>query len=278
MELVVPTFMIQFILKDLLILQFQLWIVSYNLFNFFIPFVEDKIRNCYLCGECGFACSSLVELRDHLVRKTAWSNSSLVGCRISCLLDNKEWHEGLVTQYHKSGKHSVEFRAIGEKRWLSMSKMAFYIIERNMEQSIEYKENEESASCRSGVPIDHSETESWSYFEDISIEFAFAQSVLFKVYGGVVQETGHKTKGHTSLTDRDRYLFLNFSLIVSCLDREIAKTMKGSLLYGELLARGVNKVMSLFMNLKLIRHLDLTIYMQHHVQFYMILEWALEKF
>lgn len=40
--------------------------------------------------------------------------------------------------------------------------------------------------------------------DEISKEFAFAQSVLFKIYGGAVQETGHKTKGHSCLTERDR--------------------------------------------------------------------------
>ena len=40
--------------------------------------------------------------------------------------------------------------------------------------------------------------------EDISLDFSFAQSVLFKIFGGVIQETGHKTRGHVSLTDQDR--------------------------------------------------------------------------
>ena len=35
----------------------------------------------------------------------------------------------------------------------------------------------------------------WMYCDDISLDYAFAQSVLFKVYGSTVQETGHKTKG-----------------------------------------------------------------------------------
>lgn len=69
-------------------------------------------------------------LQYHLKKKSAWSNSSLVGCRISCLVDYKEWHEGVVTQFHKSGKHFVEFRAVNEKRWLTMKKIAFYIVER----------------------------------------------------------------------------------------------------------------------------------------------------
>lgn len=33
------------------------------------------------------------------------------------------------------------------------------------------------------------------YCDDISLDYAFAQSVLFKIYGKTVQETGHKTKG-----------------------------------------------------------------------------------
>jgi hypothetical protein len=64
--------------------------------------------------------------------------------------------------------------------------------------------------------------------EDISLEYAFAQSVLFKIYGNALQETGHLTKGHVSLTESDR---MN------------AASMKSSLLYGELLPRGANKAM-----------------------------------
>jgi hypothetical protein len=83
----------------------------------------------------------------HLQRKTAWSNQSLLGCRISCLIDSKEWHEGIVTHFHRSGKHNVEFRAIGEKRWLNMAKMAFHILEQpapdSSPTSNEYKENDD---------------------------------------------------------------------------------------------------------------------------------------
>ena len=63
---------------------------------------------------------------------------------------------------------------------------------------------------------------------DISQHYAFAQSVLFKIYGSSVQETGHKTKGHISLTSEDK---------------DIVKSARGSLLYGELLPRGVNKAL-----------------------------------
>ena len=74
---------------------------------------EEQKRSHYICNECSYSSPSLQELQLHLKRKTAWSNISLVGCRISCLIDSKEWHEGIVTQYHRSGKHFVEFRIIG---------------------------------------------------------------------------------------------------------------------------------------------------------------------
>ena len=52
----------------------------------------------FMCNECGLGFGSVPELQLHMARKTAWSNQGLVGCRVSCLVDNREWHEGLVTQ------------------------------------------------------------------------------------------------------------------------------------------------------------------------------------
>jgi hypothetical protein len=80
------------------------------------------------------------------MRKTAWSNLSLVGCRINCLVDYKEWHEGTVMQFHKSGKHHVDFRMANEKRWLCMSRIAFYILERPEEEDVEFKDGDEGCS------------------------------------------------------------------------------------------------------------------------------------
>lgn len=45
----------------------------------------------YVCNECGFVCADLRDLRFHIQRKTAWSNRSLIGCRVSVLLDNRDW-------------------------------------------------------------------------------------------------------------------------------------------------------------------------------------------
>jgi hypothetical protein len=78
-----------------------------------------------------------------------------VGCRINVLVDFKEWHEGLVLQFHKSGKHYVEFRQVGEKRWLIMKKIAFYILERpqiySKEDESEYKDD---SDCEGLAPVE----------------------------------------------------------------------------------------------------------------------------
>lgn len=119
------------------------------------------------------------------------------------MVDCKEWHEGLITHYHRSGKHCVEFRAVSEKRWFHMLKLAFYIIDPQVgdhHENNEFKDDE----CEGAEYTLHN-SDRWTYYEDISFDYAFTQSVLFKVYGGVVQETGHKTRGHVSLTEYDRY-------------------------------------------------------------------------
>eukprot|EP00903_Cladosiphon_okamuranus_P012104 g11358.t1 len=176
----------------------------------------------FLCYECGLGFRSVKELQLHMVRKTAWSNQGLIGCRVSCLVDNREWHEGLVTQYHKSGKHCVEYRRSGEKRWVNMLKTAFYIVERAQPSGGEVKEMEPDPT-EGLAPV-----EKWHFQEDVTPEFCVSLSLLHRAYGCRVQETGHKTVGHTCVTDRDKVA---------------AREVKGSLLYGELLPRGVNKAM-----------------------------------
>merc|ERR1711871_1479579 len=112
-------------------------------------------------------------------------------------------HEGLVTQYHKSGKHYVEFRTMFEKRWIQMNKAAFYIIERGSNSpplhainnsTDEYKEGS------TGNEYNKALSDDFIFQEELTIDYAFAQSVLYKIYGTGVQETGHKTRGHTCLT------------------------------------------------------------------------------
>mmetsp|Transcript_27726 Transcript_27726/g.85707 ORF Transcript_27726/g.85707 Transcript_27726/m.85707 type:complete len:377 (+) Transcript_27726:232-1362(+) len=184
-------------------------------------------RATWVCHEDGLEFPDVDELQKHLKSKTAWSNTSLVGCRVSVLLENREWSEGLVTQYHRSsGKHCVEFRHSGARRWLMMLRTAFYIVDRGSAGNEETKEPE--GLVARGPP------EPWTYAEDLSRQFARAQSVLHDCYGGRTQETGHKTLGHVCVTDDDK--------------RRASET-RGSLLYGELLPRGVNKALDP-------RHLD----------------------
>jgi hypothetical protein len=58
--------------------------------------------------------------------------------------------------------------------------------------------------------------------------------MIHRLYGNKIQETGHRTEGHMCVTEEDRHL---------------ARHNKGSLLYGELLPRGVNRALDS-------RHLD----------------------
>lgn len=118
---------------------------------------------------------------------------------------------------------------VNEKRWLVMKKIAFYIVERPSTQvndGSEFKDSTDGSVIDGLAPIE----ESWVFCEDISVDYAFAQSVLYKIYGNSLQETGHLTRGHVCLTDSDRLA---------------AQQAKSSLLYGELLSRGANKAMGI---------------------------------
>ncbi|CAN0194229.1 unnamed protein product, partial [Hapterophycus canaliculatus] len=136
-----------------------------------------------------------------------------------------------------SGKHCVEYRRSGEKRWVNMLKTAFYIVERVQPSGGEVKEMEPDPteglapievtwrSSSSSSPSSSSSSSSsserrhtprarktkqnktkqkWHYQEDISQEFCVALSLLHRAYGCRIQETGHKTVGHTCVTDRDK--------------------------------------------------------------------------
>ena len=138
-------------------------------------------------------------------RKTAWSNKSLVGCRVSVLLDNRDWQDGFVTQYHKSGKHCVEFKPTQQKRWLNMLKTAFYIVERPTSQQGESKDAGDGGGGLDSMlaPLDD---KPWVFSEEMTTDYVRAQSIVHRVYGNKIQETGHRTAGHLCLTEDDRDL------------------------------------------------------------------------
>ena len=61
-------------------------------------------------------------------------------------MEFKEWQEGYVIQYHRTGKHLIQFRVSGENKWILMKKAVFYILERPIllqnREDPEYKEGE----------------------------------------------------------------------------------------------------------------------------------------
>jgi hypothetical protein len=221
------------------------------------------------CHECGVVFTELEELQLHLKRKTAWSNKSLVGCRISCLVDNREWHDGLVLEFSPiTGKHRVSLEHLGEARWLQMLRMAFFIVQRpppprpaapELSESKELEaDNVARGRAWEGPPL--APLEPWTFEEDISLEYARAQAVVHRAYGGRIQETGHKTQGHLCVTEEDKVrppltthlhtargrpvrVLMRVCMCGCVVSQALAKDVKSSLLYGELLPRGINKAM-----------------------------------
>lgn len=173
----------------------------------------DPAAPLYPCHECGRIYKDLNELQLHLKRKTAWSNRSLVGCRISCLVDNREWQEGLVLEFSSmTGKHRVSLEHMAEVRWMHMLRTAFFIVQRSPPpprcpadvtlQGGETKEVE--AADPKGLDPCLAPIEPWTYAEDISVDYARAQAYMHRAYGSKIQETGHKTQGHLCVTDNDK--------------------------------------------------------------------------
>lgn len=197
--------------------------------DYYLMLMEGGGSASFPCHECGLFFEELGELRLHLQSKTAWSNLSLVGCRVSCLMDSKEWQEGLVVEYlEATGKHRVVFEHMGQSRWISMLRSAFFIVRRRppLPSSAESKDPFPSPSphnLSSSLP-----PSTWTYTEDLSLDYARAQAIMHEAYGYKIQETGHKTQGHLCVTDSDRAL---------------AEDAHSSLLYGELLPRGINKAL-----------------------------------
>jgi hypothetical protein len=198
-----------------------------------VPKLDTRtLRTHYICNECGQAFIVLRDLQQHLQRKTSWSNQSLLRARINCFIDGKSWQEAVVTSF-RGGKHHVHCYLLGEKRWMDMTKSLFYVIYQPSDLGPALSApggagtGEVKASDDDGGGLSQQDNE-WLYIDNVSLDYAFTQSVLFKVYGSTIQETGYRTRGHTSLTEADR---------------KQAAANKGSFLYGEFLPRGVDKAL-----------------------------------
>lgn len=144
-----------------------------------VPKLDERtLRTHYICNECGEAFMVLQDLQQHIQRKTAWSNKSLVRARLNVFVDGRSWQEGIVTSFRR-GKHHVHFYLLGEKRWLVMAKTLFYIIYQPSDGQLSTRGVGEVKQDDGGASID--DDDEWLYIEDISLDYAFTQSVLFKV-------------------------------------------------------------------------------------------------
>jgi hypothetical protein len=69
---------------------------------------SSSLDDCssFVCNECGLVTTTVSELQLHMVRKTAWSNAGLIGCRVSCLIDSREWQEAIVVAFQRCSSSS----------------------------------------------------------------------------------------------------------------------------------------------------------------------------
>ena len=169
----------------------------------------------FSCIECGLPFLNMQALRAHAQCKTVWTDRGLLGCRISVMWAHNHWYEGTVTQFDMlSGKHCVLYDD-GEEKWYQMSCKTFNIVSRDnaLQETKAELELEEKSSADEGRLTD---------------EYLAAQSLVYLAFGNSAQQVGYRTDGHMCVTDADRFL---------------ADESGSSLLYGEVLPRGVHKML-----------------------------------
>lgn len=178
---------------------------------------DEKLQQAadsYSCIECGLRFADLKTLQKHISHKTIWTDRSLLGCRISVMWAHNKWYDGTVTQYDLvTSKHCVLYDD-NEEKWYQMASKTFYIISRDkaLKESKTELELEEKSI----------------YDEPLSDEYLIAQSLVHSAFGNSAQQVGYRTDGHLCITEQDRIL---------------ANDSGSSLLYGEVLPRGVNKML-----------------------------------
>ena len=196
---------------------------------------------CLLCLQfllLGF--SNIKSLQTHIQNKTVWTNYSLLGCRVSVMWAHNQWYEGTVTQYDTVyGRHCVVYDD-GEKKWYHMANKTFYIVldtdSRGEDSSARGASDGAPRGTRKGkVPNspafdeNMSDVESKHYYDEpLSKNYVLAQSIVHMCFGNSTQQVGYRTDGHLCITDQDRM---------------VAHDTGASLLYGEVLPRGCNKIL-----------------------------------
>jgi len=193
---------------------------------------HSRSRGTLVCVECGMRFSNIKSLQQHIQNKTVWTNRSLLGCRVSVMWAHNQWYEGTVTQYDVvHGRHCVVYDD-GEQKWYHMANKTFYVVSQKEEHSDSGSSSsgDENSSSNSATkkPENETELEFKQYEEPLSKEYLLAQSVVHACFGNATQQVGYRTDGHLCVTEQDRI---------------IAHDTGSSLLYGEVLPRGCNKIL-----------------------------------
>lgn len=201
---------------------------------------HSRSRGTLVCVECGMRFVNIQSLQKHIENKTVWTNRSLLGCRVSVMWAHNQWYEGTVTQYDVVHRRHCVVYDDGEQKWYHMSNKTFYVVSTEKEEDVDYVgggDEEHSGSSGGGARKGPSSKESktkeneldFKQFEEpLSQEYLLAQSIVHACFGNSTQQVGYRTDGHLCVTEQDRI---------------IAHDTGSSLLYGEVLPRGCNKLL-----------------------------------
>lgn len=85
-------------------------------------------EKAFYCHEDGAMFDEIEELRLHIRQKTAWSNRSLLGCRVAVMLEPERWYEGKVVAFNALREEHCVIYGDTEKHWCSMKSKVFYIV------------------------------------------------------------------------------------------------------------------------------------------------------
>lgn len=89
-----------------------------------------------------------------------------------------------------------------------MLRTAFFIVQRPLPLpgAPPQSEAKEVETDMKGLDVMLAPIEAWTYVEEITGDYARAQSMMHWAYGGKIQETGHKTQGHLCVTEQDKVI------------------------------------------------------------------------
>ena len=184
-----------------------------------------------VCVECGMRFQMISLLQKHIQNKAVWTNRSILGDRVSIMWANNQWFEGTVTQYDTmNGRHCVEYDD-GENKWYHMANKTFYILSDKHDEPRGSRDELGMGRQNHKLSLDGHLGDIESKHgtdESLSKNYVLAQSIVHMCFGNSTQQVGYRTDGHLCITDHDRVE---------------AHNTGASLLYGEVLPRGCNKIL-----------------------------------